>query len=151
MVPATTNDLARAPELALLDHALALLVARHPEIARRDGDLVVGLPPQVWVADHLAAAMHDLQRLLLHYRQAAAGAARHHARKPSTHMPLPHHPRFMRRYERTSTLFTSNRPVEDWGKLFGDAAAVAAMLDRLLHHGHVLKCGPRSWANQDRR
>jgi hypothetical protein len=27
----------------------------------------------------------------------------------------------------------------------GDAAAVSAMLDRLLHHGHVLKCGPRSW------
>jgi DNA replication protein DnaC len=51
----------------------------------------------------------------------------------------------MRRYERASTLFTSNRPVEDWGKLFGDAAAVAALLDRLLHHGHVLKCGPRSW------
>jgi len=29
--------------------------------------------------------------------------------------------------------------------VLGDAAAVAAMLDRLLHHGHVLKCGPRSW------
>jgi IstB-like ATP binding protein len=51
----------------------------------------------------------------------------------------------MRRYERTSTLLTSNRPVEDWGKLLGDSAAVTAMLDRLLHHGHVLKCGPRSW------
>lgn len=51
----------------------------------------------------------------------------------------------MRRYERTSTLITSNRPVEDWGKLLGDSAAVTAMLDRLLHHGHVLKCGPRSW------
>ena len=51
----------------------------------------------------------------------------------------------MRRYERASTLLTSNRPVEDWGKLLGDAAAVTAMLDRLLHHGHVLKCGPRSW------
>lgn len=51
----------------------------------------------------------------------------------------------MRRYERCSTLLTSNRPVEDWGKLLGDAAAVGAMLDRLLHHGHVLKCGPRSW------
>lgn len=51
----------------------------------------------------------------------------------------------MRRYERTSTLMTSNRPVEDWGKLLGDSAAVTAMLDRLLHHGHVLKCGPRSW------
>jgi DNA replication protein DnaC len=51
----------------------------------------------------------------------------------------------MRRYERASTLLTSNRPVEDWGKLLGDVAAVSAMLDRLLHHGHVLKCGPRSW------
>src|SRR5437667_217381 len=51
----------------------------------------------------------------------------------------------MRRYERTSTIITSNRPVDDWGKLLGDSAAVTAMLDRLLHHGHVLKCGPRSW------
>jgi DNA replication protein DnaC len=51
----------------------------------------------------------------------------------------------MRRYERASTLLTSNRPVEDWGKLLADTAAVSAMLDRLLHHGHVLKCGPRSW------
>src|SRR3954452_8510000 len=51
----------------------------------------------------------------------------------------------MRRYERFSTLLTSNRPVEDWGKLLGDVATVSSMLDRLLHHGHVLKCGPRSW------
>lgn len=51
----------------------------------------------------------------------------------------------MRRYERASTLLTSNRPVDDWGKLLADVAAVGAMLDRLLHHGHVLKCGPKSW------
>jgi DNA replication protein DnaC len=51
----------------------------------------------------------------------------------------------MRRYERASTLITSNRPVEDWGKLLGDSAAVTALLDRLLHHAHVLTCGPRSW------
>ena len=51
----------------------------------------------------------------------------------------------MRRYERVSTLITSNRPVEDWGKLLGDTAAVSALLDRLLHHAHVLKCGPKSW------
>jgi len=51
----------------------------------------------------------------------------------------------MRRYERVSTILTSNRPVEDWGKLLGDVSPVAAMLDRLLHHAHVLKCGPRSW------
>lgn len=35
----------------------------------------------------------------------------------------------MRRYERASTLLTSNRPIEDWGKLLGDTAAVSAMLD----------------------
>jgi DNA replication protein DnaC len=54
----------------------------------------------------------------------------------------------MRRYERASTLITSNRPVEDWGKLLGDTAAVTAMLDRLLHHAHVLQCGPRSYRTQ---
>lgn len=51
----------------------------------------------------------------------------------------------MRRYEKASTMITSNRPVEDWGKLLGDTAAVTAMLDRILHHGYVIKCGPRSW------
>lgn len=51
----------------------------------------------------------------------------------------------MRRYERASTLLTSNRSVEDWGKLLGDTTSVGSMLDRLLHHGYVLKCGPRSW------
>jgi DNA replication protein DnaC len=42
----------------------------------------------------------------------------------------------MRRYEHASTLLTSNRPVEDWGKLPADVAAVSAILDRLLHDGH---------------
>jgi len=51
----------------------------------------------------------------------------------------------MRRYERASTILTSNRPVEDWGKLLGDNAATSAMLDRLLHHGHVIECGPKSY------
>jgi len=51
----------------------------------------------------------------------------------------------MRRYERASTIMTSNRPVDDWGKMLGDNAAVTAMLDRLLHHAHVLKCGPKSY------
>ncbi len=37
----------------------------------------------------------------------------------------------MRRYERASTLLTSNRPVDDWGKLLGDTTAVTALLDRL--------------------
>lgn len=49
------------------------------------------------------------------------------------------------RYERAGTILTSNRPVEEWGKLLRDVAAVSAMLDRLPHHGHILKCGPRSY------
>ncbi len=55
----------------------------------------------------------------------------------------------MRRYERASTMITSNRPVDDWGKPLGDSLSVTAMLDRLLHHGHVLKCGPRSWRTKE--
>src|SRR4030088_2305847 len=54
----------------------------------------------------------------------------------------------MRRYERASTIVTSNRPVEDWGKLLSDVAAVSAILDRMLHHGHVLKCGARRWRSK---
>ena len=54
----------------------------------------------------------------------------------------------MRRYERASTMLTSNRPVDEWGKLLGDTAAVTALLDRLLHHAHVLKCGPAQLAHQ---
>jgi DNA replication protein DnaC len=55
----------------------------------------------------------------------------------------------MRRHQRASTLMTSNRPVEDWGKLLGDTPAVAAMLDS-VHHGHVLKCGARSCERRTR-
>ncbi|QNI30764.1 ATP-binding protein [Alloacidobacterium dinghuense] len=57
----------------------------------------------------------------------------------------------MRRYERASSLITSNRPVEDWESCFAISAAASATLDRLLHHGHVLKCGPRSLVNQNRQ
>jgi len=41
-------------------------------------------------------------------------------------------------------------PVDDWGKLLGDTAAVTAMLDRLLHHAHLLKCGPKSWRSKEK-
>ena len=57
----------------------------------------------------------------------------------------------MRRYERSSTVLTSNRPVEDWGTMLGDTPAVTALLDRMLDHGHVLKCGPKSYRMQRRK
>ncbi|MBD3320621.1 MAG: AAA family ATPase [Chitinivibrionales bacterium] len=39
----------------------------------------------------------------------------------------------MRRYENRSTIMTTNRPIEDWGKLIGDVPAATAILDRFLH------------------
>ncbi len=43
-----------------------------------------------------------------------------------------------RRYERGSLLVTSNRPVGEWGTVFGDPVVATAILDRLLHHSHVV-------------
>jgi DNA replication protein DnaC len=44
----------------------------------------------------------------------------------------------MRRYEKKSILLTSNRPLEDWGKLLQDVPVATAILDRILHHCHIL-------------
>ena len=43
-----------------------------------------------------------------------------------------------RRYERGGLLLTSNRPVIEWGRIFGDDVVATAILDRLLHHSHVI-------------
>jgi DNA replication protein DnaC len=51
----------------------------------------------------------------------------------------------MRRYERASTILTSNRPLDDWPKLFGDTPAVAAFLDRLMHHSHLAEIRGKSY------
>lgn len=51
----------------------------------------------------------------------------------------------MRRYETRSTMMTSNRPLEDWGKLIGDVPGAAAILDRFLHHAEVIAITGRSY------
>lgn len=51
----------------------------------------------------------------------------------------------MNRYEKKSTLVTSNRILDDWGKVLGDPTISSAILDRLLHHGHLLKFEGRSY------
>jgi DNA replication protein DnaC len=51
----------------------------------------------------------------------------------------------MRRYETRSTMMTSNRPLEDWGKLIGDVPSATAILDRFLHHAEVLTFNGRSY------
>lgn len=51
----------------------------------------------------------------------------------------------MSRHERSSTIITSNRPLDDWGKLLGDVVVVTPLLDRLMHHGHLLRFEGKSW------
>jgi DNA replication protein DnaC len=51
----------------------------------------------------------------------------------------------MRRYETRSTMMTSNRPLEDWGKLLGDVPSATAILDRFLHHAEILSIKGRSY------
>ncbi len=51
----------------------------------------------------------------------------------------------MSRYEKAATVITSNRPLEDWPKLLGDVVVVTPLLDRLMHHGHLLKFEGKSW------
>ena len=51
----------------------------------------------------------------------------------------------MRRHEVRSTMMTSNRPLEDWGKLLGDVPSATAILDRFLHHAEVIQITGRSY------
>jgi DNA replication protein DnaC len=57
----------------------------------------------------------------------------------------------MRRYENHSTIMTSNRPIEEWGKLIGDVPAAGAILDRFLHHAEVVSITGRSYRLKDRK
>ena len=56
----------------------------------------------------------------------------------------------MRRYETRSTMMTSNRPLEDWGKLLSDVPTATAILDRSLHHAEVVQMNGRSYRLRDR-
>jgi len=56
----------------------------------------------------------------------------------------------LRRYETKSTMMTSNRPLEDWGKLLGDVPAATAILDRFLHHAEIIMIPGRSYRLKDR-
>jgi DNA replication protein DnaC len=55
----------------------------------------------------------------------------------------------VRRYENRSTIMTSNRPLEDWGKLLNDVPTAGAILDRFLHHAIVIPIHGRSYRVKD--
>ena len=56
----------------------------------------------------------------------------------------------MRRYEVRSTIMTSNRPLEDWGKLIGDVPSATAILDRFLHHAEIVSISGKSYRLRNR-
>jgi DNA replication protein DnaC len=57
----------------------------------------------------------------------------------------------MRRYETRSTIMTTNRPLEDWGKLLGDVPTATAILDRFLHHAEIINITGDSYRLSERK
>jgi DNA replication protein DnaC len=55
------------------------------------------------------------------------------------------------RYERRSTIITSNKAFAEWGEIFGDTTMAGALLDRFLHHCHVLNLKGESYRMRSRR
>lgn len=54
-----------------------------------------------------------------------------------------------KRYEKNSTIITTNKPFSKWGELFGDNMIANAILDRLLHHSHVINITGKSYRTKD--
>jgi len=50
-----------------------------------------------------------------------------------------------RRYEHASTVLTSNKGFEEWGEIFGDDVMAAALIDRVLHHCHLVNIRGNSY------
>jgi DNA replication protein DnaC len=56
----------------------------------------------------------------------------------------------MRRHEIRSTIMTSNRPLDEWGKLIGDVPTATAILDRILHKAEIVQITGKSYRLKDR-
>ena len=52
---------------------------------------------------------------------------------------------FSQRYERGSTIVTSNLPFDEWTRTFGSERLTGALLDRLTHHVHILEMNGESF------
>ena len=81
-------------------------------------------------------------------------ACTRHGSQTASHLARPH--RFfhvhsgLRRHQTRSTIMTSNRPLEDWGKLLGDVPSASAILDRFLHHAEIITFQGRSYRLKNR-
>ena len=55
------------------------------------------------------------------------------------------------RYEKRSTIYTSNKGFSEWGEILGDSVMASAVLDRILHHFTVINIKGESYGLKDRR
>ena len=55
-----------------------------------------------------------------------------------------------KRYEKSCTIITTNKPFSKWNEIFGDVTVASAILDRLLHHSHVINITGRSYRIKDK-
>jgi DNA replication protein DnaC len=129
---------------------LAVAIGRE---AINAGYTVLFVPAQSLVAQ-LAAAHHDgkLEERLTHFGKPKLLIIDELGYLPFD--PNAAHLFFQlvsRRYERGSLLITSNRAVSEWGSVFGDAVVATAILDRLLHHSHVITIRGDSYRLREKR
>ena len=55
-----------------------------------------------------------------------------------------------KRYEKHSTIITTNKSLSRWGEVFGDNVLANAILDRLIHHSHIINITGRSYRTKDK-
>ena len=55
-----------------------------------------------------------------------------------------------KRYEKKSTILTTNQVFSKWADIFGDSVVTAAIIDRLVHHSHIIKIKGQSYRIKDR-
>jgi hypothetical protein len=97
--------------------------------------------------DHILALVRreggDINRL------SASGIASRFFYFHNNHTTREYRPPSKIAYENRSTIMTSNRPLEEWGKLLGDVPTAGAILDRFLHHAQTIAITGRSYRLKD--
>jgi transposase len=128
------------------------------------GNAIAGRSFPSWAAleAHLARWMREVADTRVHGTTGEAPVARFERDEAAALRPLAGRPPFRqvrelffalvgRRYERGSMLVTSNRSVSEWGTVLNDAVVATAILDRLLHHSHVLTIRGDSYRLREKR